>query len=233
MRHSFSVFAIAVVAGLLTSCGGSKVDFSETPVEMDYNYNSNYSTYYNFLASNFATYPNKENEIVFLGDSITDWANWNELFGNERIINRGIGGDIIPGLLYRLEEVTESMPEKIFLMIGTNDLARDYTLNEIKTNYTNLIDQIQEQSPSTEIYVQSILPTNNDEKRPNEEIRSLNNHLESLANSMNYTYIDLFSHFTDRNGKLNMDYSYDGLHLNGKGYLVWKNVIEGHVNGEE
>jgi len=229
MRRQLINYSFILSALFFVSCNsGNKITESEQ--EVHYNYNSNYGTYYNAKASNFETYEDKANEIVFLGDSITDWCNWSELLNNNRVINRGIGGDIIPGVLYRLKEVTRSEPEKVFIMIGTNDLAGDYSVSDIKENYKRLIEEYQTQSPATEIYVQSVLPTNGDESRPNEDIRSINNHLKTMADSMTYTYIDLHTAFLNDDDELDMQYSYDGLHLNGKGYLVWKDIVNSYVN---
>ena len=66
--------------------------------------------------------PDTPNEIIMLGNSITDGCEWSELFQNSNIKNRGISGDITEGVLYRLDEVTRSKPAKVFLLIGINDL---------------------------------------------------------------------------------------------------------------
>ena len=38
-------------------------------------------------------------------------------------------------------------------------------------------------------------------------------------------YIDLFTHFVDDNGQMKPEYTNDGLHLLGKGYMLWKEII--------
>jgi lysophospholipase L1-like esterase len=67
--------------------------------------------------------PNDTSEIIFLGDINIDFCNWHELFGKSNFKNRCISGDIINGVINRLEEIVESKPKKVFLMIGTNDLG--------------------------------------------------------------------------------------------------------------
>ena len=54
-------------------------------------------------------------------------GSWAEFFQNSNIKNRGISGDITEGILYRISEITESQPLQVFLMIGTNDLAKGKT----------------------------------------------------------------------------------------------------------
>ena len=41
--------------------------------------------------------PDTRNEIIFLGNSITDGAEWFELFDNKRCHNRGISADVTEG----------------------------------------------------------------------------------------------------------------------------------------
>ena len=50
--------------------------------------------------------------------------------------------------------------------------------------------------------------------------------LQQIAEEENVTYIDLFSRFANAEGKMNLDYSNDGLHLTGKGYQVWRDAVK-------
>ncbi len=188
--------------------------------------------YYYHKKEHFEMLPDTENEIVFLGNSITDNCEWAELFNNPNIKNRGIGGDDTDGILERLSEVTNSKPSKIFIMIGTNDLAYGKTVDHVVSNYHNIIDSIRLQSPETDIYIQSVLPTEDaiHFTRKNSDIISINEELVKLASEKNTKYIDLFPLFATEDHKLNPDYSIDGLHLNGKGYMLWKQAIEKYVN---
>lgn len=198
--------------------------------------NSNqYSPYYLHKKSQFESLPNSSDEIIFLGNSITDGGNWTELFGDLRIKNRGISGDITDGILNRLDEVTESNPLKIFIMIGINDLSKGKTTQEILNNYEIILDSIISSSPSTEIFVESVLPVNNNFTQFKkhyaraDSVLILNKKLEKLAANKNQTYIDLYSSFLDDEGKLNSNLTEDGLHLNGKAYLLWKSLVEDYV----
>lgn len=194
-----------------------------------------YSPYYLHKKSQFELLPNSSEEIIFLGNSITDGCNWMELFGDLRIKNRGISGDVTDGVLNRLDEVTESNPSKIFIMIGINDLSRGKTTQEILNNYEIILDRIISSSPATKIYVESVLPVNDNftqfEKHyaRADSVIILNNKLEKLAADKKQTYINLYTPFLDNKGKLNSDLTEDGLHLNGKAYLLWKSLVEDYV----
>jgi lysophospholipase L1-like esterase len=175
--------------------------------------------------------PNDSCEIIFIGTSITKGCEWAELFSNPKIKNRGIGGDNTEGVLERLSEITESNPSKIFIEIGTNDLALGMKISVICSRYGEIIDGIKGSSPGTKIYVQSVLPVNNDSYRSNDSIIKLNHELEKIARVTQSTFIDLYKVFLDSSGSLDMRLSTDGLHINIKGYQIWKDVIDGYVNG--
>jgi lysophospholipase L1-like esterase len=153
------------------------------------------------------------------------------MFGNPRIKNRGIGGDVTDGILERLDEVTESRPLKIFLMIGTNDLSEGRSVDYITENFKRIIERIRESTPATKIYIQSVLPVDDavHYTRRNSDIIAVNDRLKEIASLNGLEYIDLFSLFRLENNRLNPEYSYDGLHLNGKGYQVWKEAIRKYV----
>jgi lysophospholipase L1-like esterase len=177
-------------------------------------------------------YDRTMNEIIFLGNSITDQAEWHEIFNNINVKNRGIGGDDTDGILERLDEVVSSKPSKIFLMIGTNDLAYGKSVDQIVENYTRILDVISLSSPETEIFVQSILPTEDaiHTSRQNADILAINHKIQVICEDREHVYIDLFSKFATIENTLNPDYSNDGLHLNGKGYLLWKSIVEVYIN---
>lgn len=194
-----------------------------------------FSTYYYQRKTLFEQLPNTDSEIIFLGNSITDGGEWSELFADTRVKNRGISGDVTDGVLYRMDEVLESKPAKIFIMIGTNDLARGRTEAEIVMNYNKILDRITKESPETKVFIQSILPVNDtfglfqNHTNKSDEIRQINLELRDLALNGNYTFIDLDPVFTNEQGQLKAEYTNDGLHLTGPGYMAWKLVIDPYL----
>ena len=122
-------------------------------------------SYYDRKVSLFELLPISENDIVFLGNSITDGGEFNELFGMNNIKNRGITSDVISGVEQRLDQVLRGKPKKIFLLIGINDISHKLSAEQIASNYERLVDRIISGSPQTKLYLQSIMPINNDFKR--------------------------------------------------------------------
>ncbi|WP_207917087.1 family 20 glycosylhydrolase [Flavobacterium hiemivividum] len=194
-----------------------------------------FSTYYHQRVSHFKTLPKTKNDIVFLGNSISDGAEWSELFADNQIKNRGISGDFTAGVLNRLDEITNRKPKKVFLLIGVNDLARNTATDSIFKNIIQIARFLKQESPSTKIYIQSILPVNDVYKKfdghtgKGEQIKSLNASLKQNAKDYNYTFIDLYTAFSDGNGKMAKQLTNDGLHLNGEGYLLWKRLVYPYV----
>ncbi|SHE64916.1 Lysophospholipase L1 [Mariniphaga anaerophila] len=196
-----------------------------------------YSVYWERRASLFENLPTSKKDIIFLGNSITDGAEWAELFDNPRVKNRGISGDVTSGILNRLDPIVKGTPAKIFLLIGINDASRGISVDSIVGNIRLIIEQIQRESPKTRLYLQSVLPVNdafdNYKKHASRwmMVPEINKKLVVLASEKRISYIDLFSHFTDESGaKLNPAYTNDGLHLMGEGYLKWKELLEHYVN---
>lgn len=166
--------------------------------------------------------------IVFIGNSITQGNEWCEAFDNHHILNRGISGALSSEVLENLPHFVKGNPKKVFLMIGINDGANPET---VIPNTNSIVEYIQQNSPKTEIYIQSILPIrqNSDERR-NHNVEITNILLKDLCNKRSITYIDLWSSFVEPGtNRLNAAYSNDGLHLLASGYAQWCNIIAPYV----
>lgn len=186
--------------------------------------------YYKSKKSFFELLPDRDNEIIFVGDSMIDRCNWGELFDNVNIKNRGISGDNIEGVINRLDELVSSKPSKIFLMIGVNDLKKFKNTNKVLEDYERLSNMLSNKSPETKTYLHSILPTYNITNRNNDSIVKINEGIQRISNKYNFTFIDINEDFKNRSGELDTIYSFDGLHLNGLGYQIWKSAIKNEVN---
>jgi lysophospholipase L1-like esterase len=204
-------------------------------IQMKAKQEESFYPYWHQRASLFEVLPNTKNEIIFLGDSITDGNNWGEMFQDVRVKNRGISGDVTDGILERLDEVIESRPLKIFLMIGINDLAEGRTEDYVTSKIRRIVGVIKKKSPDTEIYLQSLLPVNKDfgmfknYTNKTAEILAVNQGLKAFSSHHQITFVDLYSAFVCEGEKLNPKYTNDGLHLTGAGYLAWKSTIDEYI----
>ena len=193
---------------------------------------------YNFQRrSLFEKLPVTSKDIVFLGNSITDGGEWNELLANPRVKNRGISGDRSSWMLDRLDPIVGGQPRKLFLLIGTNDLAAGTPAAEVVANVRKIVERFQSESPRTKLYVQSVFPVNDSFKkyaakhgRHDADIVAVNKGLQALCAEKGIVYIDLWTLLADKNGKLRADLTNDGLHLMGAGYIVWRDAVLPYVN---
>ena len=174
--------------------------------------------------------------VVLLGDSITEGFEAPTYFPGRRVLNRGIGGDVIGnalpgddhrGVLKRLDEsVFDLSPTDVFLMIGINDLGSGRTPDVMAAGYREILKQIKEQAPRVRVHVQSVLPTRDKYAKHNPAVLDFNERLKKLAEEFEYEYLDIHGLMTDESGELKADYTADGLHLNGEAYQQWQAEIE-------
>lgn len=183
-------------------------------------------THYPKRITEFKENPLETNDIVFIGNSITEQGGkWSEKTNNPRAKNRGISGDTTEGIIARLNEIIFYKPEKLFLLIGINDLFHNPdSVQHIYENILKIVDKIKSKSPNTGIFVQTVLPTTTESLIP--KITELNTALKSSAFEKSFTFINLHQRFVLLNGKMNMDFSTDGVHLNEKGYEIWSKIVK-------
>ena len=225
----------------LTSCSSQvaqtsikKEDISNlypSPDKVIPNHNEWTKGHYKDRIAEFKANPLEFGDIVFIGNSITEQGgNWAQRFDNAKVKNRGIAGDVTAGVIARLKEIYYYKPEKVFLKIGINDLFHndlnpEYVANNIKL----IVAMIHQESPKTKIFVQTLLPTanNNPSKK---RIAATNTFLKEMNKTEFTQVIDLHSAFADKDDLLIREYTNDGLHLTEAGYVVWQNYIAAFVN---
>ncbi len=189
---------------------------------------------YSFLNKKYAL----ENQTVLLGDSITDFFNWYELFydfsksSGQAVYNRGISGDTTDRLLERFQEnVLNIKPKNIVLLIGTNDIGRGLPLSMTLENVEQIIKSAKEYCKDVNFIFEAVYPINENmrdmfEKRSNKKINEMNKEYIKLCEKYNCIWLDFTDKLKDKNGNLKQEYTYDGLHINALAYeIVAENVI--------
>lgn len=185
-----------------------------------------------------------DENIIFLGDSLTSMYDVEGYYKNHNVINSGISGESTQEVLASLKQrVFIYNPSKVFLLIGTNDFDEknhgpydeDTTVNNIKT----IIEEIKANRKFAEIYVESVYPINDsdDERikhwmlgnRNNENISSLNKRIKQLTKEEKVNYINVYDKLLNEDGLLNIDYTTDGLHINDTGYDVITGVLRNYI----
>jgi lysophospholipase L1-like esterase len=168
--------------------------------------------------------------IVFVGDSITEgWHTLEQDFAGLpiKVVNRGIGGDTTPNLLYRLkEDVLDLHPRALVVLIGTNDLGEHTSPADIAENLKVFHQRVRAAYPKIPIAWCLVMPRKGDDTYP-ERIHQLNALIANLAASdPGITVCDTFSPLALPDGSSKSeDFVPDHLHLNPAGYTVWRTAL--------
>jgi lysophospholipase L1-like esterase len=177
----------------------------------------------------FSRSPIRTNDIVFLGDSLTEGFDLEHYFKVTNIRNRGLSGDTTYQVRYRLEEILKARPKRLFLMIGINDFFQGTDEITILRHIASILLEFEEQSPATEIFVQSILPVNAasilSDENINLAIFSINDGLRLICRDSHIHFIDIYGDFLNDKGEMDVKYTYDGVHLSQAGYDLWARLI--------
>lgn len=172
--------------------------------------------------------------LLFLGNSITEMGHWRALTQDSTALNRGIGGDVTAGILKRLAEVVRWHPDKLFLLIGINDLGKGVSVDTVAARYDRILAELHRQLPHTRVYVESVLPVNPGVARfpkaynVNAEVLRLNPMLKKLAHRYHDQWVNIHDTFRDSDGLLIASYTLEGLHLNPSGYAHWIAYLKAH-----
>ncbi len=178
----------------------------------------------------FHSLPVQKGKTVMLGNSLNNNCRWEELIPGENMVNRGISGDVLSGILERIQPVIDSRPERIFLQSSTNDFINDAnaSADTVWADYVRLIKRLREALPDTPLYVISNTLLN--PKTPyyegrNPKLRHINRLLRDNAARYGYTYLDISGPLTNEAGDLADKYTFDGIHLRAAAYQIWKEAV--------
>ena len=178
----------------------------------------------------------KEPAIIFIGDSIVEYFPLHELLQSPKtLVNRGIRGYKTDLLLENLDaHLFGQALDKVFLLIGTNDIGKEMAQAETLANLEAVIQEISRDYPLAQIQLLSVLPVNEQEQykgtvyiRTNEKIQALNRAYQELAQAYyQVSYVDVYSSLLDEVGQLAEAYTTDGLHLSVAGYRILAQALQ-------
>lgn len=195
-----------------------------------------------------ANYAAKKGQIVFAGSSLMEMFPVEALLrerGVETVVyNRGISGYVTAELMENLDVcVTDLMPRRLFINIGTNDLSdADVTPEILAGRYDEIITAIEQRVPGVEIYMMAYYPINYDAAdeamkpcllvRTNEKINAANAMVEGLAHRHGQKYIDVNRALKDEQGRLKAAYTIEGMHIKEEGYRAIMDDLIPYITAE-
>lgn len=188
----------------------------------------------------------KRAELLFIGDSITHFWNyeesvptapdvWEEFYGNRTVLNLGFGFDRTQNMLWRLEhgEMAHQSPKVIVVNAGTNHFS--YTPNydgdtpEVAfEGVKKLVETLRALAPEARIVLMAVFPRVQEEKQ--QKINQLNKLLKAFTENAadpELFFLDLTDKFLYPDGSFNADLYRDrSCHPNAAGYRIWANALE-------
>lgn len=175
-----------------------------------------------------------KNVILFVGSSsFRLWENLQKDFPQYRILNRGFGGSHLPEItLYANDIIFPYQPKQILIYGGDNDLAEgdSVTAYVVLRRFQDLFNTIRKKLPLTPIAFVSIKPS---PSRKNLMSRAEQANLlirGFLQDKLNTSFIDIYYPMLDESGEPRKDiFLSDNLHMNEKGYEIWKKVIQPYL----
>jgi lysophospholipase L1-like esterase len=188
--------------------------------------------------ANLAVAAEGDAELLFMGDSITDfWRNadggfagkpvLDEYFGQWKVANFGIAGDTTQGVLYRLQngEGAGFSPKAVMLMIGTNNTGRN-TAGEIAEGIGAVVLELENRFPQADILLLGVFPRGASASDPaRATIKEINSIIARLDARPRVQYLDIGDEFLDASGNIPADVMSDALHPGPKGYEIWAQAV--------
>jgi lysophospholipase L1-like esterase len=178
----------------------------------------------------------RKGQTLFTGSSLMEMFPITEFCLNEGLpiaYNRGVGGFTTDQFLAAIKTVLLDVePARLFINIGTNDIARradgEDWLDHLSRNYRKICEIIREKLPDTDVYMMAYYPVNAEAAlakggfvlnvRTNENVNRANHMVEALANEFGFRYIDVNGGLKDENGSLKIEHTVDGIHFDSAAY---------------
>ena len=178
----------------------------------------------------------KSADVVFMGDSITDYwpqPRFGAFFPGRNYVGRGISAQTTPQMLIRMRpDVIALGPKVVVILAGTNDIAGNtgpMTDEQIEGNLASMAELasahgikvvLSSITPVSQSHVASANAIPQTTQRPLARIRAINDWLRQYAAAHQHVYADYFSAMLDDQGLLRTELSGDDLHPNAAGYAI-------------
>jgi beta-glucosidase len=175
-------------------------------------------------------------DILFYGDSITDWwsmdspqggkAVRDKYFGAVKVANFGVAGDTTQGLLWGLQngEGQGHKPKAIMLMIGTNSTGNCSTA-EIAEGVGAVVLELRKNFPDAKVLLLAIFPRGAVPTDANRlKIEETNRIIARLDDRKHVFFMNINDKFIDDKGGL-IGFRGDNLHPVEQGYEIWASAV--------
>ncbi len=167
-------------------------------------------------------------DIVFIGDSHTEFGLWDGPFPGSKVINRGIHEDTTADVLLRLDPILATKPKQAFIMLGVNDIIKGMAIDKIIDNYRLIVQSLK--NNNIDVVIQSTVQCHVSlcGREKIQSIHSLNEQLQQLSTNEQVRFLSL-GNLSDSQG-LATSLTFDGIHLTPVGYQIWHSALNQYVS---
>ncbi len=167
--------------------------------------------------------------ILFYGSSsVRMWNTLEASYPEYNIVRRGLGGSHMADAVYYADRMAlRYEPRLVLVYEGDNDLADGLTPAEVLAEFHELVTVIQDSLPRTRIAFLAIKPSIA-RIQLMDEVRTTNNLIRAYTEAdPRLSFVDTAQFMLGMDGNPRPDlFREDGLHLNEKGYAIWKQVVD-------
>lgn len=172
--------------------------------------------------------------ILFVGSSsFRMWQNIKNDFPGYTIINRGFGGSSLPDVIRYAEEIIFPYhPKQVVIYCGENDIASSDTVSSemVLNRFKILFEMIRKKLPAVPVLFVSIKPSPSRWQMKDRMIKANDLIKKYLESEKNTKFINVWHAMLGTDGKpLQNIFIGDKLHMNEKGYTIWKKIIEPYL----
>jgi lysophospholipase L1-like esterase len=172
--------------------------------------------------------------IVFIGSSsIKRWTNLVSDFPGLPVINHGFGGSqVYDSIVFADQLVTPLKPRLVVFYAGGNDINAGKSPERVLGDFKVFVQKIHAKLPQTRIAFISIAG-NPARWAQVEDVKALNQQVEAYTKTdSRLAFINVFPHMLGTDGLPKADiFVADRLHMNPKGYEIWKGVVGPYLTG--
>lgn len=162
--------------------------------------------------------------VVFLGASITQRWDFNKYLPEFHIVNRGVGGQLVPQILTRFKrDVLDLQPKAVIIKFCSINIRPHQSLGTIEDGMS-MMSELADAHGIIPI-ISTIIPAGKPEARIGDfsvvdTLSKFNDWARKYASEKGYPLLDFAAAIADDDGFLPKDCSVDPVHLNEKGYEI-------------
>ena len=180
-----------------------------------------------------------DDNYLFVGDFYTEKFNFDDYDLDYHYVKSSSSDLDTDDLLDNMKrKIYDYNPSIVFIQIGFNDLDDDKSVDDLINDIEKIINLIKENRPYATIYIESLYPINTDiedfsdelvDNIDNDKINEFNEKISKIVSKNKVNYLDVYK-VLEKDGKLDLNLTDDGVNLNSDGYNQVYKLISSVIN---